>query len=122
MTFIPPFLMPDNNWITGQQVEYSEVFPPEHWLCVLVPHPSWEGGPALLPASDCCCCAVLLIITDSLSFFDCAVGMVRGKHGTNTNKLALLWGEAQKKIAYSYLKVTYCYTNVNYSGLKVTYS
>ena len=31
------------------------------------------------------------------------------------NKLALLWGEAQKKIAYSYL-------NVNYSGLKVTYS
>ena len=30
------------------------------------------------------------------------------------NKLALLWGEAQKKIAY-------CYPNVNYSGLKVTY-
>ena len=25
------------------------------------------------------------------------------------NKLALLWGEAQKKIAYSYLKMTYCY-------------
>ena len=24
----------------------------------------------------------------------------------NYNKLALLWGEAQKKIAYSYLKVT----------------
>ena len=24
----------------------------------------------------------------------------------NVNKLALLWGEAQKKIAYSYLKVT----------------
>ena len=24
----------------------------------------------------------------------------------NDNKLALLWGEAQKKIAYSYLKVT----------------
>ena len=24
----------------------------------------------------------------------------------NKNKLALLWGEAQKKIAYSYLKVT----------------
>ena len=28
----------------------------------------------------------------------------------------------RKKIAYSYLKVTYCYPNVNYSGLKVTYS
>ena len=40
----------------------------------------------------------------------------------NLNKLALLWGEAQKKIAYSYLKVTLCYPNVNYSGLKVTYS
>ena len=38
------------------------------------------------------------------------------------DKLALLWGEAQKKNAYSYLKVTYCYPNVNYSGLKVTYS
>ena len=38
------------------------------------------------------------------------------------NKLALLWGEAQKKIAYSYLKITLCYPNVNYSGLKVTYS
>ena len=38
------------------------------------------------------------------------------------NKLALLWGEAQKKIAYSYLKMTLCYPNVNYSGLKVTYS
>ena len=25
---------------------------------------------------------------------------------TNDDKLALLWGEAQKKIAYSYLKVT----------------
>ena len=37
-------------------------------------------------------------------------------------KLALLWGEAQKKIAYSYLKMTLCYPNVNYSGLKVTYS
>ena len=24
---------------------------------------------------------------------------------SNINKLALLWGEAQKKIAYSYLKV-----------------
>ena len=30
------------------------------------------------------------------------------------NKLVLLWGEAQKKIAY-------CYHEVNYSGLKVTY-
>ena len=27
-------------------------------------------------------------------------------HICRTNKLALLWGEAQKKIAYSYLKVT----------------
>ena len=25
---------------------------------------------------------------------------------THLNKFALLWGEAQKKIAYSYLKVT----------------
>ena len=25
---------------------------------------------------------------------------------SNDDKLALLWGEAQKKIAYSYLKVT----------------
>ena len=38
------------------------------------------------------------------------------------DKLALLWGEAQKKNAYSYLKVTYRYPNVNYSGHKVTYS
>ena len=45
-----------------------------------------------------------------------AIGKL-GKH-----KLALLWGEAQKKIAYSYLKMTLCYPNVNYSGLKVTYS
>ena len=41
---------------------------------------------------------------------------------TYKDKLALLWGEAQKKIAYSYLKMTLCYPNVNYSGLKVTYS
>ena len=41
------------------------------------------------------------------------------------DKFALLWGEAQKKIAYSYHRVTYsypkvtkCYPNVNYSGLK----
>ena len=32
----------------------------------------------------------------------------------SSDKLALLWGEAQKKIAY-------CYPNMNYSGLKVTY-
>ena len=38
------------------------------------------------------------------------------------DKFALLWGEAQKIIAYSYLKVTLCYPNMNYSGLKVTYS
>ena len=44
------------------------------------------------------------------------------RDGYNGDKLALLWGEAQKKIAYSYLKMTLCYPNVNYSGLKVTYS
>ena len=33
------------------------------------------------------------------------------------NKFALLWGEAQKKIAYSYpkVKVTYGYPKVTYS-------
>ena len=38
------------------------------------------------------------------------------------NKFALLWGEAQKKIAYSYPKVTYSYPRVTYSDPKVTYS
>ena len=46
----------------------------------------------------------------------------RGQRSCKCNKFALLWGEAQKKIAYSYLKVTECYPNVNYSGLKVTCS
>ena len=39
-----------------------------------------------------------------------------------SNKFALLWGEAQKKIAYCYPKVTYSYPRVTYSNPKVTYS
>ena len=31
------------------------------------------------------------------------------------NKFALLWGEAQKKIAYSYPRVTYSYPKVTHS-------
>ena len=38
------------------------------------------------------------------------------------NKFALLWGETQKKIAYSYPRVTYSYPRVTYSHPKVTYS
>ena len=33
-------------------------------------------------------------------------------HNLETNKFALLWGEAQKKIAYSYPRVTYSYHKV----------
>ena len=32
------------------------------------------------------------------------------------DKFALLWGEAQKKIAYSYPRVTHGYPNVSCSG------
>ena len=34
------------------------------------------------------------------------------QHEKNENKFALLWGEAQKKIAFSYPKVTYSYPKV----------
>ena len=48
------------------------------------------------------------------------------KPNTATEKWETSWPyfgvKLRKKIAYSYLKVTYCYPNVNYSGLKVTYS
>ena len=33
-------------------------------------------------------------------------------HNNNNDKFALLWGEAQKKIAYSYHRVTYSYPRV----------
>ena len=38
------------------------------------------------------------------------------------DKFALLWGEAQKKIAYSYPRVTYSYPKVTCSDPKVTHS
>ena len=34
------------------------------------------------------------------------------KYQIKNNKFALLWGEAQKKIAYSYPRVTYSYPKV----------
>ena len=49
------------------------------------------------------------IVYTSFTHVHCAI--------TIKNKFALLWGEAQKKIAYCYP-----YPNVNYSDLKVTYS
>ena len=43
-----------------------------------------------------------------LVFFDVILRVLSKEEGmdANVNKLALLWGEAQKKIANSYLKVT----------------
>ena len=45
-----------------------------------------------------------------------------GKPIEEKDKFALLWGEAQKKIAYSYPRVTYSDPKVNYSDPKVTHS
>ena len=56
-------------------------------------------------------CRLVLSGTQALPLWNMLV--LEGKYTLEIyNKFALLWGEAQKKIAYSYPKVTYSYPKV----------